>query len=171
VNVFFRVDSSFQIGTGHLVRCLSLAEAMKQKGAKISFFCRNLKGSLVAQIEARGMRLHLLPETENIEDVRMALKTENIPGDAWIVDHYGLDAEWESAMRSTVKKILVIDDMADRKHDCDLLVDQNFYRDSEQRYRQLVSRQCISLLGPKYALLNAEFQAASPRARESSSVS
>jgi UDP-2,4-diacetamido-2,4,6-trideoxy-beta-L-altropyranose hydrolase len=73
------------------------------------------------------------------------------------VDHYALDAEWETAMRVCAKQVMAIDDLADRKHDCDVLLDQNYYSDLESRYTNLVPKHCKQLLGPKYALLRQEF--------------
>jgi UDP-2,4-diacetamido-2,4,6-trideoxy-beta-L-altropyranose hydrolase len=75
-----------------------------------------------------------------------------------VVDHYALDASWESILRQTVKNILVIDDIADRQHDCDILLDQNFYADMDMRYSGKVPEHCRLLLGPRYALLRDEFR-------------
>jgi UDP-2,4-diacetamido-2,4,6-trideoxy-beta-L-altropyranose hydrolase len=81
----------------------------------------------------------------------------------WLVaDHYRLDARWESALRPRARNLMVIDDLADRPHACDLLLDQNLYRDPELRYADRLSSQCRQLLGPDYALLRPEFR----RARE-----
>jgi UDP-2,4-diacetamido-2,4,6-trideoxy-beta-L-altropyranose hydrolase len=75
-----------------------------------------------------------------------------------IVDHYALDARWESALRRTARQIMVIDDIADRQHDCDVLLDQNFYADMQTRYTGKVPSHCQLLLGPRYALLRDEFR-------------
>jgi UDP-2,4-diacetamido-2,4,6-trideoxy-beta-L-altropyranose hydrolase len=84
-----------------------------------------------------------------------------------VVDHYALDARWESALRPVTRRIMVIDDLADRAHDCDLLLDQNLYPDMENRYRRLVPEGCRLYVGPRFALLRAEFAGAAcvPRAR------
>ena len=84
---------------------------------------------------------------------------------SWLVaDHYGLDACWEAQMLigladgAASPKLLVIDDLADRPHQADLLLDQNFFGDTtEQRYQDLVPLQCRQLLGPHYALLGPEY--------------
>jgi UDP-2,4-diacetamido-2,4,6-trideoxy-beta-L-altropyranose hydrolase len=83
-----------------------------------------------------------------------------------VVDHYALDEKWEGYLRPYVKKIMVIDDLADRAHDCDLLLDQNFYENLESRYNDLVPPQCKKLLGPKYALLRPEFRKARKNLRK-----
>ena len=86
---------------------------------------------------------------------------------AWlIVDHYALDLRWESILRPRVGKIMVIDDLADRPHDCELLLDQNLYQDMETRYDPLVPATCAKLLGPKYALLRPEFAQARKNLRQ-----
>jgi len=75
-----------------------------------------------------------------------------------IVDHYALDGRWESAVRASAKQLIVIDDLADRQHDCDVLLDQNFYADMQTRYVDKVPEHCQLLLGPRYALLRDEFR-------------
>ena len=74
-----------------------------------------------------------------------------------IVDHYGLDADWEKALRPWVGRILVIDDLANRRHDCDLLLDQNYASDATKRYQDLLPAHARPLLGPSYALLRPEY--------------
>jgi UDP-2,4-diacetamido-2,4,6-trideoxy-beta-L-altropyranose hydrolase len=73
------------------------------------------------------------------------------------VDHYGLDIDWEIRLRPHVHKLMVIDDIANRQHNCDLLLDQNYFRESENRYEGKVPPTCTLLLGPQYALLRPEF--------------
>jgi UDP-2,4-diacetamido-2,4,6-trideoxy-beta-L-altropyranose hydrolase/UDP-4-amino-4,6-dideoxy-N-acetyl-beta-L-altrosamine N-acetyltransferase len=75
-----------------------------------------------------------------------------------IIDHYGIDISWEEMLKPYVKKIFVIDDLANRKHDCYMLLDQNLVENYEHRYTNLVSSTCLTLLGPKYALLRKEFR-------------
>lgn len=79
-----------------------------------------------------------------------------------IVDHYSIDIEWEQQLRPFIKKVMVIDDVADRKHDCDLLLDQNYYLNMEHRYKNLVSNDCMQFLGPNYALLREEYLNVNP---------
>jgi UDP-2,4-diacetamido-2,4,6-trideoxy-beta-L-altropyranose hydrolase len=74
-----------------------------------------------------------------------------------VVDNYSLDEAWERQQRRRAARIAVIDDLADRRHDCDLLLDQNFFPNAARRYDGLVPARCRRLLGPRYALLRNEF--------------
>jgi UDP-2,4-diacetamido-2,4,6-trideoxy-beta-L-altropyranose hydrolase len=83
-----------------------------------------------------------------------------------IVDHYGLGQEWQCQLRPIASRIMVIDDLANRHHDCDLLLDQNFADEGRDRYSSLVPDHCRLLLGPQYALLRDEFLKAREPATE-----
>lgn len=148
MDVAVRVDASTQIGAGHLMRCLTLANAIHARSGHVTFLCRELPDSLAPLIAAQGHELVRLSDSE-------------APGarqfDWLVVDHYQLDAAWESRARAVAKRIFVIDDLADRPHDCDVLLDQNLYTDGELRYSGRVPPACRLLLGPRYALLRAEF--------------
>lgn len=182
--VVFRVDSSTQIGSGHLMRCLTLAAQMKkQHGTEIHFICRDLEGNLTSLVEQERHILHVLPRASvevglsgyaawltvpmmvDAEETREILK-RIAPAERLVVDHYGLDREWEQHLRPLVKEIFVIDDLANRRHDCDILLDQNFYRNREKRYLDLVPKTCRLLLGPQHALLRQEFYQAQANLRQ-----
>ena len=139
--IAFRVDSSTQIASGHLMRCLTLAEKLNCK-EKIIFISRDLPGNISNLILKKGFKLTLL----NNEDLDVSLKgyekwltvrqeqdaketieaIKNLNLELLIVDSYAIDVKWEKMLRPSVKKIMVIDDLANRKHDCDILLDQNF---------------------------------------------
>lgn len=176
MEVGIRVDASIQIGTGHFMRCLTLADALKRRGATIRFVSRQLPGHLCDMVVAKEHQLVPLESNANgatTGDLAHAhwLSTSQ-PGDAqdsvqalahraldWlVVDHYALDARWETALRPMTKNILVIDDLADRQHDCDVLLDQNYYTDMNNRYTGKVPAHCRLFLGPRYALLRDEFR-------------
>lgn len=180
MKIVFRTDSALQIGSGHVMRCLTLADELRQRGADILFVCREHTGNLISLIESKGYPVVRLPKAE-IEFIPLpedvahaawlgvswqqdAVETVNaIAGDKpdWIIiDHYAIDRRWEQMIRPHVGKIMMIDDLADRPHDCDLLLDQNLYQAMETRYVGLVPEPCHKLLGPKYALLRPEFAAA-----------
>jgi UDP-2,4-diacetamido-2,4,6-trideoxy-beta-L-altropyranose hydrolase len=174
-SVLFRVDASYAIGSGHLMRCLALATALGAAGAKVSFICRDLPGNYVGWLRERGHRVCLLPapsgplppgEDEYLYWLGVPMETEigeckallkAMPAPDWIVvDHYALDSRWESAVRPESSFLMVIDDIANRPHACQLLLDQNYYPQPEQRYSSLAAG-AIALLGPAYALLRPEF--------------
>lgn len=176
LNIVFRCDASVQIGSGHIMRCLALANELREQGADVTFVCREHPGHLFDVIESYNFRLlrlsipvfstkgslvhaHWLGGTQE-EDSQQTLSVLTTIGKAdWlIVDHYALDIVWESAMREIADHIMVIDDLADRGHDCDVLLDQNLQlADFDARYEKLVPNHCKQLLGPKYALLRPEF--------------
>jgi UDP-2,4-diacetamido-2,4,6-trideoxy-beta-L-altropyranose hydrolase len=174
MNVVFRTDSSAKIGSGHVMRCLTLASALKQNEVKVFFICRDHQGNLCDLIRNHGFDVVVLPAAlKGIQDQDFldsstwlgvpwqedARQTENafesleIKPDLIVMDHYSIDHHWESAMRSTTGRLMVIDDLADRAHDCDLLLDQNLIAKMNTRYNGLVSKGCEMLLGPEYSLL------------------
>jgi len=158
------------IGTGHLMRCLTLASALQEEGATCIFICRAHSTSLTDLVRKQGFTLYELPQgTEpltsdclGVAKLQDAEETKNIiqslpeVPDWLIVDHYGIDKEWEQKLRPFVKRIFVIDDLANRPHDCDVLLDQN-YTHNWNRYEGLVPEHCRLFLGPEYALLRSEF--------------
>jgi UDP-2,4-diacetamido-2,4,6-trideoxy-beta-L-altropyranose hydrolase len=230
INAFIRADSSEEMGTGHLMRSLTLAGELRARGVPVLFICRRLPGAFYSYIEKKGFPLDLLPapllgkegywewarqnwrqDAEEakavIEKHRLERKTRRLPallraarkpalfgcvrqgltedgagfmvetilasfadsrerpGILLVVDHYALDAEWERFLRPSVDRILVIDDLADRPHDCDFLLDQNFYPGMERRYKGLVPPGCKQFLGPEFALLRPEFKKARRKLR------
>lgn len=180
MTIAIRTDASLQIGSGHVMRCLTLANELRQRGAEVLFICREHPGNLIEMIERKGYQVARLPyvQSEYIpqnDDVShaswlgvswqqdaeetMALWGAGQP--QWLlVDHYALDHRWEVQLRPYVGKIMVIDDLADRPHDCELLLDQNLYGNMEVRYDRLLPESCQQLLGPAYALLRPEFASA-----------
>lgn len=185
MRVIIRVDASMQIGTGHVMRCLTLADALATEGAECHFVCREHSGNMIEMIRLRGYGIHALsvqppiaPVTEGThrlvhanwlgatwqEDARQSRKViEHLAPDWLVVDHYALEKRWEEAVLPNRCRLLAIDDLADREHVCDLLLDQNLGRNADD-YDGLVPEHCTRLIGPHYALLRPEFA----RLRESS---
>ncbi|RLQ22218.1 UDP-2,4-diacetamido-2,4,6-trideoxy-beta-L-altropyranose hydrolase [Seongchinamella sediminis] len=179
-----RVDASRLIGTGHVMRCLALADSLAALGADCHFLCRALEGNLIDYIRRKGHAVHTLQnapaeksgvgwknELNNYnstayghwlgcaqeDDATACLRIlSNLHPDWLIVDHYALDACWEQAVAPFVQQLMVIDDLADRPHSCDLLLDQNLGR-SAQEYESLIPSRASVLVGPKFALLRPEF--------------
>jgi UDP-2,4-diacetamido-2,4,6-trideoxy-beta-L-altropyranose hydrolase len=183
MNVVIRVDASIQIGSGHVIRCLSIAEALRIQGCKAVFFSQRLPGHLIDEVVGRGFQVEELPTLSSAEvrdrgvphaeslevdwsdDIvhTVSLLTSRRPQPDWlIVDHYALDSRWESLARAQVGRIMVIDDLANRPHECDLLLDQVCVGDAF-RYRSLVPSTCRQLIGADYILLRPEFGAARSR--------
>jgi UDP-2,4-diacetamido-2,4,6-trideoxy-beta-L-altropyranose hydrolase len=176
MKVVFRVDASARMGTGHLMRCMALAEALQERGAQTLFVCREHEGNLIATLRRKAVPVTVLPaptapvghegedyaawlgvsQAEDAEHTIEALQGDK--PDWLVVDHYGLDVEWEQCLRPHVGKLLVIDDVANRHHDCDVLLNQNYSAEGERRYTGLVPDTCKVLLGPRYALLRREFR-------------
>jgi UDP-2,4-diacetamido-2,4,6-trideoxy-beta-L-altropyranose hydrolase len=183
MKIAFRVDATNKIGTGHLMRCLALAEVLKAYSCAIHFLSRNLPKYLQQLIGAKGYTLHNLESSYQFNDVDQpktnahshwlgvsqeqdalesieSLSKLLMEGQHWdwlVVDHYGIDDKWEASVKQVVNKILVIDDLADRHHNCNILVDQNLYKDINTRYSGKVQKDCTLLLGPKYSMLRREF--------------
>jgi UDP-2,4-diacetamido-2,4,6-trideoxy-beta-L-altropyranose hydrolase len=159
MRIALRADASVVLGSGHVMRCLTLAETLRQQGDEVRFLCREEPGHMAGLIRRRGFACDLLStEMTLAEDAAQSSAVLASGVDLLLVDHYRLDDRWESAMRSRAKALAVIDDLADRRHDCDLLLDQNLMPDMEQRYRGRVPIGCRLLLGPEYLLLREEFR-------------
>ena len=177
MKVLLRVDASIQIGIGHVMRCLTLAEALRLRGASCSFICRDHPGNLIDLIKEQGFNVHRLPLDLSWKPLRVDDAYGEWLGAEWevdakqtrvvgcetvfdwlVVDHYALDARWERALAQHNQKIMVIDDLADRPHVCDLLLDQTFGRYAFE-YHPFVPEACRVLCGSEYALLRPEFAA------------
>jgi UDP-2,4-diacetamido-2,4,6-trideoxy-beta-L-altropyranose hydrolase len=166
MKVAFRVDSSRVMGAGHAARCLALAEAFREAGIDSEFVCRKHSGNLIPKIRAKGFDVI---ELEVKADGWLGASTQVDAGDFagslsletfdWvIVDHYGIGAEWHKAVKQYAAKLMVIDDLADREMNCELLLNQNFGRYNLD-YAGLVPSNCRILAGSHYALLRPEFAA------------
>jgi UDP-2,4-diacetamido-2,4,6-trideoxy-beta-L-altropyranose hydrolase len=181
--VIIRVDSSSQIGSGHLMRCLTLAGQLKKQGAEIAFICRDIEGNLTELVKKKGYELYLLPcatkddtltgyatwltvsQKRDAEETIAIIQKFSVVN-RLVIDSYAIDETWEKLLRPYVQEIFVIDDLANRRHDCDVLLDQNYYLDKEHRYDGLLPESCKLLLGPEHALLREEFYEAKKHLRK-----
>jgi len=176
MQVTFRTDASIQIGTGHVMRCLALADALGESDAQCSFISRPYQGHLMDLVRQRGHQAIAMPPVEHdlripdcspahagwlrapweidVDQTRLAMGEHAV--DWLVVDHYAIDRRWEQTIRPHCHGLMVIDDLADRAHDCDLLLDQNLGR-SAQDYHGLVSTATEVIIGPEYALLRPDF--------------
>jgi UDP-2,4-diacetamido-2,4,6-trideoxy-beta-L-altropyranose hydrolase len=162
VSIAWRADASTTLGSGHVMRGLTLAAALRARGARLHFVCQDLPGHLGERIRAEGHALSLLPAgLSPAEDARATAQALGRPVELLGVDHYGLDAAWEHALRPYARRLAVIDDLADRPHDADLLLDQNLGRQATD-YDGLLPAGCRRLIGPGWALLRPGFACARP---------
>ena len=164
------------------MRCLALADALRRRGEIVKFICRRIPTRMYELAHSKGHTVTLLDSaicsdtdelahshwlgTSQHTDAELTIDAINGKTVQWlIVDHYGLDARWESVQRESAENILAIDDLADRAHECDALLDQNLHEEMQARYSVRVPPGCALLLGPKYALLREEFRKARPSMR------
>jgi UDP-2,4-diacetamido-2,4,6-trideoxy-beta-L-altropyranose hydrolase len=175
MKVVVRVDASGAMGMGHVMRCRTLAIALRKRGVRVHFITRAHPGHLGDMLERDGFPVTLLPQpaasgeddgndyavwrgvTQHEDADQTIVAIDNQECDLLIVDHYGLDQVWEVRLRPHSRKLMVIDDLASRPHDCDLLLDQNYAVNGQERYKAWVPAHCQLLLGPRYALLLPEY--------------
>jgi UDP-2,4-diacetamido-2,4,6-trideoxy-beta-L-altropyranose hydrolase len=172
MRVLIRADASPTIGSGHIARCLTLARVLRQQGSHVAFACRLLPGHRLDALQDEGFETFALPEYYNGEDPQQAIESmlpwqadvaalaqalERHPPFDWIiVDHYGLDHHWQTAVRRWAPRIAAVDDLATRTYSVDLLLNQNL-SGSPEAYATLLTPGCRTLLGPRFAMLRDEF--------------
>jgi len=177
MKIAFRVDASEAIGTGHVMRCLSLADELTRFGASCRFIARALTPQLKLALQEAGYRVDILPASRYQSSDRSGLAhaswlqaslsqdaadtAEALAGEVmdWmVIDHYGIDSRWGERLGGHARRFAAIDDLADRQLGVNVLVDQNFHPGHENRYAGLVSGDSMQLLGPRFALLRPEFR-------------
>ncbi|MXS19953.1 UDP-2,4-diacetamido-2,4,6-trideoxy-beta-L-altropyranose hydrolase [Pseudomonas oryzihabitans] len=166
MRILIRCDASTSLGSGHVMRCLTLADVLAVAGCKVHFACRSGPGDLRTLIAGRGHEVHVLPIPDPRSDMEAALPWRDdiealwkaLPAHldfAWcVVDHYGLGHEWESAVRLRARRVMAIDDLDTRRHAVDLLLDQNL---SAQTRMIALPDEARLLAGPRFALLRPAF--------------
>jgi UDP-2,4-diacetamido-2,4,6-trideoxy-beta-L-altropyranose hydrolase len=172
-NIVFRADASASIGAGHVSRCVTLATSLKQHGCRITFVCAQESPAYLPQVleiadavvelpYAAGEAGTWLSVPPAVDAAATLAAIDDEPVDWLIVDHYGIDRVWEQEVGEHVDHLMVIDDLADRPHACDVLLDQNLRPDGAAAYRDLVDKGTAVLQGPQFALLREEFTRARP---------
>ena len=162
MRLLFRADASVEIGSGHVMRCATLAGYLAAAGHDVGFLCRDAPGNLNTWLEQQGMPVKHLSnlnepaaaEAADISASKAALDSSRY--DWIIVDHYQLGVHWETEMAELADHIMAIDDLG-RDHCCHLLLDQNYPNPMHSRYRTSVKPECEVLLGPRFALVRPEF--------------
>ena len=180
MRIVFRADASIEIGTGHVMRCLTLAHALTEQGAQCQFICRAHDGHLIEHVQNQGFQVHVLAVesdanhasgeaahahwlgSSQARDAQVcAALLDAIRPDWLVVDHYAMDARWEEQLVDFYQHLMVIDDLADRPHVADILLDQTLGREAAD-YQLHVPSDCSVLCGSRYALLRPEFIALRP---------
>lgn len=180
LQVFVRADASTIVGTGHVMRCLTLTRALSQTlDANITFICREFDGNLVTMLREQGVTVIALPVTvtpehtgtghdyrswlgaaldDDAQQTLAAIQTCDVGEQKCllITDHYAIDASWQRQLRPAVDHIVAIDDLANRPLDCDVLLDTTYSRAADD-YDALIPSHSQRLTGSQYALLRPEF--------------
>ncbi|OGT89705.1 MAG: UDP-2,4-diacetamido-2,4,6-trideoxy-beta-L-altropyranose hydrolase [Gammaproteobacteria bacterium RIFOXYA12_FULL_61_12] len=188
MRIAFRADASRQIGSGHVMRCLTLANDLRERDCTCLFVYREHPGNLLELVRQQGFEAIGLPLCDAADSLSGKLPASRLAHADWlganwqtdaeqtlaalggefvdwlVVDHYAIDSEWEQVVKSGCGRILVIDDLADRHHVCNLLLDQNLVAQMAERYRGKVPASCRQLLGPRFALLQPHYAVLHARA-------
>ncbi len=162
MTVLLRADANDKIGIGHVMRCASLGLRLLRKGRTVHLVSAEIPESLGLSLRNQGFGFSQLPpdcvSSVELDALETRLVADELGGVEWVVvDHYGRDARWESALRAERRRLMVIDDLANRPHDCDVLLDPGMQDDRSIRYAGLVPDGTVMLLGPEYTLLRPEF--------------
>ena len=146
------------------MRCMALADTL-QKNFEINFITRSLEGSLISDIQKKGFGIfRFYSNSEKINEKNDAQKTISLikkhsgSKNILIVDNYQLSKKWETDVKPFVHKLIVIDDLSNRLHNCDLLIDQNLHTKVNGLYKGLIPSNCIKLIGPKFSMIRKEFR-------------
>ncbi|MGE0203689.1 MAG: UDP-2,4-diacetamido-2,4,6-trideoxy-beta-L-altropyranose hydrolase [Hyphomicrobiaceae bacterium] len=161
MQVAFRADAAPSIGGGHVMRCLTLAGELARRGATCTFLVSHETAAVVPALGRSGFTTRVVGA--DAADTLAALRTISAEGvDILVTDSYAISARQESQWRPAARLILAIDDLADRPHDCDILLDTAVSRTASD-YASKLPPHCHLLLGTRFALLRPEFAAARAR--------
>ena len=151
--VIFRADVSPQVGGGHVMRCLSLAQTLEHDGWRVAFATRSKSVCDFARLVGLQPEIMILEEFDEVS----ALEVQFPSGcSLLVVDHYELDVEFEVVCRPWANQILVVSDQPGQRHECDFLLDSTPGR-APSEYEPYVPTFCSVLAGPRYAPIRPEF--------------
>jgi UDP-2,4-diacetamido-2,4,6-trideoxy-beta-L-altropyranose hydrolase len=161
MNVLIRVDASYQIGSGHVIRCLTLARCIRSHGGNVTFACRPLDGNLIEKILSENFEVKQINYSQSNFNVAadVSLVSELIKYldvDVLVCDHYDINHFWEDKFKF-ISVLMVIDDLAEEEHHCDILLNQNYAKSFFEMYSRKKYCGTVMLLGLKYVLLQPEY--------------
>lgn len=176
MNIFIRADASMHIGSGHIMRCLVLAKALQKNGHYVCFVTRPQQSDMVEFLIQERINVVMLaaPLTPLIPtdtaDYAAWLQVSELDDaentialiddiDLMIVDHYGINIEWEQRVKTQLHcPIMVIDDLV-RPHNADIVLDQTLSRkvsDYTLMAKQVLTGCQFALLAPRFAELRQQ---------------
>ena len=160
----FRADATASVGGGHVSRCMALADGLAEQGWACAFAGVSETPSTFPALAASRHGFVALTGRAADEPGELA-RAFPAGTDVLVTDHYARDLDFEAACRPWACLVMVIDDLADRPHDCEILLDQSLGR-APADYAALTPPECTLLLGPEHALLRPEFADARAAALE-----
>lgn len=172
MNILFRVDSSNIIGTGHLYRCLNLASIYKSHN--IIFITKKHSFNLNYKIREKytcyeinfnfpdNVKLNIdtwLGESQEEDALKTIkiIKLNNLKIDWLVIDHYAINEKWESILKKHVKKICVIDDFINRKHNCNIYINQQVKDISIIKNKKILNEDCKIYVGNNYLFFHENY--------------
>jgi len=163
--ILFLADAGAEVGGGHVMRCLTLARALNERGADCAFVESRAAAPILRRFGWPAQTLLAMADAQDLPAlVRFGRDFADLfEADMVVVDHYAMGVAEETQLRGLNRRIAVIDDLADRRHACDVLIDPGFGR-RRDHYANLVRETCLTMIGPSHALVRPEFAQARPRA-------
>jgi len=165
--LLIRADASAQMGTGHVMRCVALAQAWRDAGGRVGLACAPGAGALLGRLQSEAIEIATITvEPGSLVDARATAELAQRAGARWVVaDGYHFDAEYQDALKQAGLSLLFVDDNGHASHySADLVLNPNLHAcEAMYRGREGYTR---LLLGPQYALLRREFLPRQERRRE-----
>ncbi|MEJ0066664.1 MAG: UDP-2,4-diacetamido-2,4,6-trideoxy-beta-L-altropyranose hydrolase [Caulobacteraceae bacterium] len=163
--ILFLADAGAEVGGGHVMRCLTLAGALTERGAECAFVESRAAAPILRRFGWPAQTLLAMADAQELPDlVRFGRDFADLfQADMVVVDHYKMGAAEETELRGPHRRIVVVDDLADREHASDVLIDPGFGR-RRDHYADFVRENCLTMIGPSHALVRPEFAQARPRA-------
>lgn len=152
----FRWDAGKNVGNGHFMRCSVLSKELLKRGHKVTALFKQVPDQLHTWLTNLGVSaFSISADSDGLKELSDI--NEFIPIDWLVIDHYDIDYQWENEARQFSYRIMVIDDLANRHHNCDLLLDQNVPNQLQKSYFNLVPNHCVQAIGLSYLLAQASF--------------